>query len=135
MSLGLRHIQMWEKSLDQRNSICIYILKYIMSSFRAELDHFNFLSLFSDGEKMGKSLLIKEMWPVFLKQVVLLCFLWLLISFIFFSFSILFFRLSLWHMGIYFPGRGSNLCQLHGQHGVLTTGPSRKSLTLFLKTG
>ena len=28
---------------------------------RAEIDHFNFLSLFSDGEKLGKSLLIKEM--------------------------------------------------------------------------
>lgn len=25
-----------------------------MSSFRAELDHFNFLSLFSDGEKNGQ---------------------------------------------------------------------------------
>ncbi|KAG5202557.1 hypothetical protein MJG53_011348 [Ovis ammon polii x Ovis aries] len=32
-----------------------------------------------------------------------------------------------WHVGSYFPNRGSNLCPLHRECGVLTSGPPEKS--------
>ena len=35
-------------------------------------------------------------------------------------------------MGSLFPNQGSNLCLLHLQHGVLITGPTKKSLILAL---
>ena len=86
MSLGFRDIQMWEKSLDQRNSICIYILKYIMSSLGQKLIILISFHYFQMVKKIGKSLLIKEMWLMFLKQVVLLCFFMAFNFFQFFNF-------------------------------------------------
>ena len=53
-----------------------------------------------------------------------------LVSFFFFFFK--FFSHALWCMGSQFPNQGSNPCPLHLEHGVLTTGPTEKSLILAL---
>lgn len=41
-----------------------------------------------------------------------------------------FFGCISWQAGSYFPKQGLNLCPLQCKHGVLTTGPSGKSLRL-----
>ena len=37
-----------------------------------------------------------------------------------------------WHAGSQFPDQGSNLCSLHQEHRVLTTGPPGMSLFFYL---